>query len=85
VETKVGSILCGIYYIFKGIVGPLAVLLFAVAGISWIVSRDEPAKRKQAEAAMIAIIVGVLLLLIVEPILITIWKSVTGATDVNIC
>jgi hypothetical protein len=34
---------------------------------------------------MIAIIVGVLLLQIVEPVLLSIWSSVTGTTVTEVC
>ena len=45
----------------KHIGGALASLIFLWAAIRWIMSRDEPAKRKQAKDMMVAVIIGILI------------------------
>lgn len=77
------DIICGIYVVFRGIVGPLAVLVFVIAGVQWIVSRDDPAKRKQAQDAMIVIVIGALMVGLVGPVLGGIWSSVTGTVPLT--
>jgi uncharacterized membrane protein YadS len=64
-------------------VGPLAVLVFVIAGVQWIASRDDPGKRKAARDAMIAIIIGVLILQLIIPLITSIFKSVTGKDITN--
>jgi hypothetical protein len=81
--SNVYSIICGLFKTFKGIVGPLAVLVFVIAGVQWIASRDDPGKRKAARDAMIAIIIGVLILQLIIPLITSIFKSVTGKDITN--
>jgi len=47
---------------FRDAAGALASLIFLWAAVQWVMSRDEPAKRKQAKDMMIAVIVGVIII-----------------------
>lgn len=81
---KVIDIVCSLYHVFNGVVGPLAALVFVIAGVQWVASRDDPGKRKQAQDAMIVIIVGVLLLQLISPLVKGVFQSVTGY-NTNTC
>jgi hypothetical protein len=47
---------------FADAAGALASLMFLWAAIQWIMSRDDPGKRKKAQDMMIAVIVGVIII-----------------------
>lgn len=58
----------------KDIVGALAAVVFVYAGIEYVISQDDPGKRKQARDMMVYAIVGIILVGIAS----TIISSVPG-------
>jgi len=61
VMTPVQSIICGIYSVFVFLAATLAGVVFIAAAVQWVASRDDPAKRKQAQSIMIHAIIGLML------------------------
>lgn len=47
---------------FKDVAGAIASLIFLWAAVQWIISRDDPAKRKQSQDTIIAVVIGILIL-----------------------
>jgi len=69
IASPIVFIICELYLIFFQVAGGLGVLIFTIAGIMWVYSRDDPATRKKARATMIAVIIGLLIILITNQVL----------------
>ena len=61
IATKINDVLCQFFNVFWNIIGVLAVVVILAASVQWIISRDEPAKRKQSQKIIIAVIIGLIL------------------------
>ena len=53
--------MCNFYNVFWNIIGLLGVVVILAAGVEWVISRDDPGKRKMAQNIIIVTIIGLLL------------------------
>lgn len=77
IATSILLLLCAFFKIFWDIISVLAVVVILAAAVQWIISRDDPAKRKQALDIIIAVIIGLILAMIT----ITVIDEVAKALD----
>lgn len=77
IMVPIQNVICGIYGVFIYIAATLAALVFLVAAVQWVASRDDPAKRKQAQTIMIHAIIGL--------IIVGIAAEIIKSTGLNIC
>ena len=61
IMTPIQAVICGTYGIFIDIAATLAALVFIAAAVQWVISRDDPGKRKTAQDIMIHAIIGLIL------------------------
>ena len=78
VATSVMNVVCGFMRFFWRIIGLLGVVIIASAAVQWVISRDEPAKRKQARDIVVAVIIGLVLAAMTKTIINGITASVGG-------
>ncbi|MFH0859710.1 MAG: pilin [Candidatus Altiarchaeota archaeon] len=78
--TAVSSIVCGLLVdALKNIVGALAAVVFVYSGVEYVISQDDPGKRKNARDMMIYALVGIILVGIAA----TIIGAVPGFTGLG--
>lgn len=82
------DILCALFDAFVFAAAVLGGLLMVIAGITWLMSRDDPAKRNAAKTAVIHIIVGLLIVSIAAAIISGVTIKDWENTDIqfgNVC
>jgi hypothetical protein len=66
ISSPVSEIACAIKNALVHIVGALAAVIFAAAGLRWVASRDDPGKRKQARDTMVHALIGLVIVAIAD-------------------
>jgi hypothetical protein len=78
IGDKVTGISCLLYKAFVDIGGALASLVFLLAAVKWVASRDDPQTRIRQRETMMNVIIGLTLLVVVK----TIVLALAGVTEV---
>lgn len=58
------TFICTAYQVMYSIAGPLAILIFLIAGIKWLTSQDNPGERKISKELIKNVILGLIIILI---------------------
>ncbi len=84
IKERVIEVACTILVIIEGIVGFIAVLMFILAGIKWIISED-PHERAEVKEKLVHIIVGVIIVILALEIANVIGKAVKIIEENQTC
>ncbi|MDD5111871.1 MAG: hypothetical protein PHG85_04955 [Candidatus Altiarchaeota archaeon] len=69
VTSKVSTVVCGFYLVFKSIATGVAAVVMVLAGVKWVASENDPGARKAAKDTMIHAIVGLIIVTIVSDVI----------------
>lgn len=81
IATTVSNVICDFYNVFWSVIGVLGVVVILAAGVEWVLSRDDPGKRKMAQSIIIAVIIGLLIAAITKTLLNSISTSVASGVN----
>ena len=86
IGNPIRDIICNLFCVFVDVAGALAALVFVAAAVTWVASRDDPAKRKQAKVIMMHAILGLVLVGITIQIMDSLAKTdEKGSQMTNAC
>jgi len=77
VDEKITEVACLLYKAFVDVAGALASLVFLIAAVKWVTSRDDAKVRVRQRETMTHAVIGLLLLLMLE----TAVVAITGITS----
>jgi len=83
--TPAMRIICMLYEVFKAIVGPIAILIIIIAGVSYISSWQDIEKRKKAKDRVQHVVIGLIIVLLAATLVELVGKAVDAAFTLPNC